>query len=134
MATTPYHARQLIIHGHVTINDRVINSPSYFITPSEENQISFAQNSPLRNASHKALPSNVYKTRQAEERGQAQRRGAIRGKLKKKAFLKEEIEKPKIAEEDEEEEKAPLLLDIEEEPSELEEKAEEVESKLVDKG
>jgi len=102
LATTPYHARQMIIHGHIAISDRVINSPSYFITPSEESQIGFSYNSPLLNASHKALPSNVYKTRPSEERAQAHRHGAIHGKIKKKPFVKEELEVPKKPEEEEE--------------------------------
>jgi small subunit ribosomal protein S4 len=33
---TPYQARQAIVHGHVTIEDRVITVPSYIVTIKEE--------------------------------------------------------------------------------------------------
>jgi small subunit ribosomal protein S4 len=36
---TPYHARQAIVHGHVTIGDRVITVPSYIVNVKEESTI-----------------------------------------------------------------------------------------------
>jgi small subunit ribosomal protein S4 len=36
---TPYQARQAIVHGHITIGDRVITVPSYIVTVKEENGI-----------------------------------------------------------------------------------------------
>jgi len=33
---TPYQARQAIVHGHVTIGDRVITVPSYIVNIKEE--------------------------------------------------------------------------------------------------
>ncbi|MFY9300706.1 MAG: 30S ribosomal protein S4 [Candidatus Nitrosotenuis sp.] len=33
---TPYQARQAIVHGHVTIGDRVITVPSYIVNVKEE--------------------------------------------------------------------------------------------------
>jgi len=33
---TPYQARQVIVHGHVTIEDRVITIPSYIVNVKEE--------------------------------------------------------------------------------------------------
>jgi small subunit ribosomal protein S4 len=68
MATTPHHSRQMIVHGHISIGDHIVNSPSYFVNPNEEKLIAFSGNSPLRKESHKALPSNVYKTKQTEDR------------------------------------------------------------------
>jgi small subunit ribosomal protein S4 len=36
---TPYQARQAIVHGHVTIGDRIITVPSYIVNTSEESGI-----------------------------------------------------------------------------------------------
>ncbi|HXW02327.1 MAG TPA: S4 domain-containing protein, partial [Candidatus Nitrosotenuis sp.] len=36
---TPYQARQAIVHGHVTIGDRVITVPSYIVNIKEEGLI-----------------------------------------------------------------------------------------------
>ena len=36
---TPYQARQAIVHGHITISDRVITIPGYTVTINEESGI-----------------------------------------------------------------------------------------------
>lgn len=36
---TPYQARQAIVHGHITIGDRVITVPSYIVNVKEESSI-----------------------------------------------------------------------------------------------
>lgn len=36
---TPYQARQAIVHGHVTVGDRVITVPSYIVNVNEESTI-----------------------------------------------------------------------------------------------
>jgi small subunit ribosomal protein S4 len=36
---TPYQARQAIVHGHVSIEDRVISIPSYIVNIKEEGNI-----------------------------------------------------------------------------------------------
>lgn len=36
---TPYQARQAIVHGHVTIGDRIITVPSYIVNVKEEPSI-----------------------------------------------------------------------------------------------
>jgi len=41
-ATTPYQARQLIVHGHVRIGGRRISSPGYLVSRDEEPNISCA--------------------------------------------------------------------------------------------
>lgn len=41
---TPYQARQAIVHGHVTIADRIITIPSYIVKINEEPSISLAPN------------------------------------------------------------------------------------------
>lgn len=39
---TPYQARQAIVHGHVTIGDRIITVPSYTVKVDEESHISLS--------------------------------------------------------------------------------------------
>jgi small subunit ribosomal protein S4 len=39
LANSVKHARQLIVHGHVKINGRKINYPSYIVPKAEENKI-----------------------------------------------------------------------------------------------
>ena len=36
---TPYQARQVIVHGHITIGDRTITVPGYTVTINEESDI-----------------------------------------------------------------------------------------------
>ncbi|TFF87814.1 MAG: 30S ribosomal protein S4 [Promethearchaeota archaeon] len=47
LAKTIYHARQLIVHKHIQVRDKVINSPSYLVKRKEEDLISFAARSPF---------------------------------------------------------------------------------------
>lgn len=42
LASTPRHARQLIVHGHVTVDSRRIRWPSYLVESSEEEKISLS--------------------------------------------------------------------------------------------
>ncbi len=46
-AKTIYHARQLIVHGHIQVVGKKINAPSYIVKNAEEDMIGFAPNSPL---------------------------------------------------------------------------------------
>jgi len=46
MAKSIYHARQLIVHGHIAINGRRVTSPGHLVTREEEEQIGFYQGSP----------------------------------------------------------------------------------------
>lgn len=39
LANTVKHARQLIVHGHVTLNEKRIGYPSYLISKEEEDKI-----------------------------------------------------------------------------------------------
>lgn len=54
MAKTIYQARQLITHGHIAIGGRRVTVPGYLVKREEENQITYAQKSPLANPNHPA--------------------------------------------------------------------------------
>jgi small subunit ribosomal protein S4 len=38
-ADTPLQARQMVVHGHVYINNEKVNTPSYLLTQEEENNL-----------------------------------------------------------------------------------------------
>lgn len=47
LANTPKHARQLITHGHISINDRKIIYPGYMVPKELENKIEYHKYSSL---------------------------------------------------------------------------------------
>jgi len=47
LATTVYEARQKIVHKHIAIGEKLINSPSYIVKREEEALIRFAPSSPF---------------------------------------------------------------------------------------
>jgi small subunit ribosomal protein S4 len=47
LATTVYEARQKIVHKHIAIGEKLINSPSYIVKRDEEDLIRFAASSPF---------------------------------------------------------------------------------------
>ena len=52
LANSFHHARQLVTHGHISIGERRVTSPSYLVTRQDENQVSYASKSPLINPEH----------------------------------------------------------------------------------
>jgi small subunit ribosomal protein S4 len=54
LACSPYHARQLVVHGHIALNGARVTTPSRIMTVVEEEGIDYAGNSPERDPSHPA--------------------------------------------------------------------------------
>ncbi|MFC7202027.1 30S ribosomal protein S4 [Haloferax namakaokahaiae] len=52
LASTPQQARQFIVHGHVTIDGARATVPSRKVEVSEEDSVSFDENSPLSDELH----------------------------------------------------------------------------------
>jgi len=52
MAHSIVQARQFITHGHITIGDNRITSPSYIVSAKEESSIGFSGRSPLSKLDH----------------------------------------------------------------------------------
>jgi small subunit ribosomal protein S4 len=50
LVKTPKQARQLILHGHVTVGGRKINVPSYLVTVEEEHSIGLKYQPPVEPA------------------------------------------------------------------------------------
>ncbi len=78
MATTPHHARQMIVHGHIGIGEKIARSPSYLVKAAEEKVLTFLGDSPFKKTSHKALPANVYKSKKPKEDKRRDDRGGRR--------------------------------------------------------
>ncbi len=54
LACSMYHARQLVTHGHVSINESRVNTPSRILTVLEEENLTYSRKSPLLDESHPA--------------------------------------------------------------------------------
>ena len=52
LAKSIFQARQLITHGHIAIGERKFFSPSYLVLKDEEDKVTYAPTSPLRNEDH----------------------------------------------------------------------------------
>jgi len=52
MGSTPTGARQLIVHGHLSIGDHRVTRPGYLVLAAEEALISYAPGSPLNDEGH----------------------------------------------------------------------------------
>jgi len=52
LAKTIHQARQLIIHGHITIGSQRVTIPSYIVTREGENKMAYAPKSPFADAGH----------------------------------------------------------------------------------
>lgn len=59
-ATTPKHARQLINHGHISIDGHCVTVPGYRVSKNEEKDIEYVGDSPLNDAAHPARPSGDF--------------------------------------------------------------------------
>ncbi len=52
LAASLFQARQLITHGHISINGRKVTSPSYQIKVTDEETLDYAAGSPYHNPAH----------------------------------------------------------------------------------
>jgi small subunit ribosomal protein S4 len=54
MASSAHHARQLVTHGHIALDQAKVTTPSRLISVAEEDRISYIPKSPLNDESHPA--------------------------------------------------------------------------------
>jgi len=59
LAKSVYQARQLITHGHISIEGKRVSSPSYLVLRDEEAKIAYAPTSPLSAPNHPLQESIV---------------------------------------------------------------------------
>jgi small subunit ribosomal protein S4 len=71
-AISPWQARQLIVHGHISVGGRRVSSPSYMVRRGEEGEIGYYGQSPLSDPKHTLRESITGPTVKSElERGSA---------------------------------------------------------------
>lgn len=58
-ARTIKQARQFIVHGHITVNGKKVTTPSYKLEKTEDQEIDYAQNSPLKKETHPESPERT---------------------------------------------------------------------------
>ncbi len=51
-AVSPWQARQLIVHGHISVDGRRVSSPSYMVHRGEEEKIRYSSQSPISDSKH----------------------------------------------------------------------------------
>ncbi len=61
MAKTIYQARQFITHGHIAINGRRVTNPGYLVTRDEEDKITYAVGSPIKDIMEKSVETQEEK-------------------------------------------------------------------------
>ena len=66
LASTPFQARQFIVHGHICIDNRRVTAPGYMVLKKEENMIEYHPSSPLTDSTHPARPSIEFAVRKKE--------------------------------------------------------------------
>ena len=110
LARSVKQARQMITHRHITVNGKMITSPSYLVTVSEEANIGFYVGSSFDDEEHpERKPKEVVKDK-VEVKDKTAKKTEKKAEPKKeepKAEKKEEVlEKPAVKEEPKEEPKA----------------------------
>lgn len=66
LAKSPKQARQFVVHKHVSIGDKVINSPAYLVSIDEVEKIQFRETSELFNEEHPERAMEQTKTVEVE--------------------------------------------------------------------
>jgi len=66
LAKTPKQARQFVVHKHVSIDGKVINSPAYLVSVQEVEKIQFRETSDLFNEEHPERAMEQTKTVEVE--------------------------------------------------------------------
>lgn len=72
LAKTQYQARQLIVHGHVALNNRRITIPSYLVSPNEEGTLQFSSGSKLARIAATASASTTSASSEVPVESQAE--------------------------------------------------------------
>jgi small subunit ribosomal protein S4 len=119
LARSMKQARQFIVHNHITVNGKKVNSPNYLISLSEEGSVAFSPHSSFTDEMH---PERVKKE-------QLQKKPEKKAEIKKEPAkeVKEEAKKESVAEKKESAEKPkkekPKEAKIEKKPAKAKEEA-----------
>ncbi|HIH24410.1 TPA: 30S ribosomal protein S4 [Candidatus Woesearchaeota archaeon] len=76
LARSVKHARQLIVHEHISVGGKKITSPSYLVLVSEEGSIGYAPDSAMMQSEHpEAFSEELMQRKQARQRAKDKKRG-----------------------------------------------------------
>jgi small subunit ribosomal protein S4 len=103
LASTPDQARQLISHGHISINNRRVTVPGYIVTKEEEGEIGYIPDSPLNDMMHPARPRSDFKSVPSKKE-EKQKEEHVEKEAKEKPAEKVAAEAPSVAESEKKEE------------------------------
>ncbi|MEM0128425.1 MAG: 30S ribosomal protein S4 [Thermoplasmatales archaeon] len=67
LARTPGMARQLIVHGHISVGEKKVTIPSYKVLKSEETEVGYSADSPLANELHPMRIVGEKKTQEEDK-------------------------------------------------------------------
>jgi small subunit ribosomal protein S4 len=79
LTRTIFQSRQLITHGHITINNRRVTIPGYIVPKAEEAQIAYSPESALANQVHPLRVGLTFVAKQPEIRQPSRGRRGGRG-------------------------------------------------------
>ena len=79
LTRTIFQSRQLITHGHITINNRRVTIPGYIVPKAEEAQIAYSAESALANQAHPLRVGLTFVAKQPEIRQPSRGRRGGRG-------------------------------------------------------
>jgi small subunit ribosomal protein S4 len=79
LTKTVHQARQLITHGHITINNRRVTIPGYQVSKEEEKSIAYSLSSQFVNAAHPTRVAMTVVAKQVQLPQQRDRRRGGRG-------------------------------------------------------
>ena len=126
LAKTANQARQLIVHGHISVNGQKVTVPSYLVMQSERGKINYNPKSAFNKEDHPERPkveASLGKSLQGERKNS----GKINKEEKKEESHKEE--KPKKTFEKKEDKEASLKKNLQEEKTKKEKPAKKEEAK-----
>ena len=75
LARTISQARQFIVHEHITVDNKKINSPNYMVLKEEEGKITFAVNSNFADPDHPELYVEIKSKKPAAHAAPAAKQG-----------------------------------------------------------
>ncbi len=79
LVKTVHQARQLITHGHITLNGRRVTVPGYVVSREEEKTLNYAVDSQLANPAHPTRQAMMVVTKPKEPPMRDRRGGGRRG-------------------------------------------------------
>jgi small subunit ribosomal protein S4 len=74
LAQSIQQARQLIAHGHISINGRKVSAPSYLVLKDEEEKMAYSTKSPFTNPEHPVTKAATIPVETMPESKEAEKR------------------------------------------------------------